>query len=95
MFTGVHSSVRINTNDVLQMEIVKIVNDTEEHVAVVHAKGFAETEFAPYRNEYAFFLFFDEEGRKVRRIEEFVDSKFSGGFFEKMQAYLKTQQEGR
>jgi ketosteroid isomerase-like protein len=77
------------------MEIIKIVNDTEQHVAVVHAKGFAETAFAPYRNEYAFFLYFTEDGKQVKRIEEFVDTAFSTGFFAKMQAYLKEQQEGK
>lgn len=47
----------------------------------------------PYRNEYAFFLAFSEDGEKVERVEEFLDSKFSTEFFEKMQEYLKHHTE--
>lgn len=47
----------------------------------------------PYRNEYAFFLAFNEDGEKVERIEEFVDSKFSTDFFQKMQEYLQHSQK--
>ncbi|EME42052.1 hypothetical protein DOTSEDRAFT_174856 [Dothistroma septosporum NZE10] len=75
-----------------KMTIHKIVNDVDQHMAVVHASGSGETPFAHYNNEYAFFLHFSDTGDKVDRIEEFVDSKFSSEFFGKMQDYLKTQQ---
>ncbi|KAK4613360.1 hypothetical protein CLAFUW4_09160 [Fulvia fulva] len=70
----------------------RIVNDADQHMAVVHASGSGETPFAHYSNEYAFFLHFNETGEKVDRIEEFVDSKLSADFFGKMADYLKTQQ---
>lgn len=69
----------------------KIVNDPEQHMAVVHATGAAETIVGPYRNEYAFFMTFNEDGSKVVRVEEFVDSAFSNGFFAKVQEYVKAQ----
>lgn len=75
-----------------KMTIHKIVNDPDQHMAVVHASGSAETAFdTPYRNEYAFFLMFDEAGEKVVRIEEFVDSRFATGFMEKLQHFLSSQ----
>lgn len=51
--------------------------------------GSGETAFMPYRNEYAFFLAFSEDGEKVERIEEFLDSKFATEWFEKMHEYLQ------
>jgi len=74
-----------------QMETIKIVNDAEQHMAVVHAKGSGETPVGPYRNEYAFFCYFNEDGTKITRVEEFVDSAFSQGFFGKVGEYMKTK----
>ncbi|KAF2174248.1 hypothetical protein M409DRAFT_49108 [Zasmidium cellare ATCC 36951] len=75
------------------MKVVKIVNDPEQKMAVVHATGNGETPFMPYRNEYAFFLAFSEDREKVERIEEFLDSKFTTEFFQKMQEYLQHAQK--
>ncbi|CAJ2502724.1 Uu.00g101180.m01.CDS01 [Anthostomella pinea] len=75
----------------MKMITQKIVNDTEQHMAVLHARGYGETPVGPYRNEYAFFFYFNEEGTKVVRVEEFVDSEFSNGFFARMQEYMKAQ----
>ena len=47
----------------------------------------------PYRNEYAFFLAFSEDREKVERIEEFLDSRFTTEFFQKMQEYLQHTQK--
>lgn len=76
------------------MTIHKIVNDPDQHMAVVHASGSGDTPFLPYKNEYAFFLMFNDAGDQVIRIEEFVDSQFSGEFFGKMQQYLNTHKSG-
>jgi len=75
------------------MTIEKIVNSPDQHMAVVHAKGSGETPFAPYRNEYAFFLYFTEDGSKVVRVEEFVDSAFRNGFHAKMQEYMTAKSQ--
>lgn len=74
------------------MEIQKIVNDSDQHMAVVHAKGYGETPVGSYKNEYAFFLYFNEQGTKVVRVEEFVDSEFSNTFFERVGEYMKAKQ---
>ena len=75
------------------MEIQRLINDTEQHMAVVHAKGFAESPIGPYRNEYAYFLTFNGDGTKVTRVDEFVDSAFSTGFMAKLQEYAAAAQK--
>ena len=51
------------------MTIEKLMNSQAQHVAVVHAKGFGETPVGPYRNEYAFFMTFNEHASKVVRVK--------------------------
>lgn len=45
---------------------------------------------APYKNEYVFFLEFNEGGDRVTKIEEFVDSAFGKEFLGKVLEYNKT-----
>ena len=73
------------------MTIQKIVNSPEQHMAVVHAKGDGETPVWPYANEYALFLYFTEDGKKIKKIEEFLDSAFSTGLLAKLEEYRKSQ----
>ncbi|KAK3628735.1 hypothetical protein LTR56_018456 [Elasticomyces elasticus] len=75
----------------LKMEILNFVNDSDQHKAVVHAKGAGESLVGPYRNEYAFFFDFNADGTKVVRAEEFVDSAFSNGFSAKLEEYMKAR----
>lgn len=72
-----------------QMTAHRFVNDPDEKTIAVYATGTAKTPWGPYDNSYVFFL--KCEGEKIVRIDEFVDSKFSTEFFEKMQAYSKGQ----
>jgi hypothetical protein len=41
----------------------------------------------PYHNESAVFLWFDESGQKVEKIEEMFDSAFMEDFLPKFQGY--------
>ena len=61
-------------------------------MAVVHAKGDGETPVGPYANEYALFMYFTEDGTKIKRIEEFLDSAFSTSLFAKLGEYRKSQE---
>jgi len=49
---------------------------------MMHARSTADTRKGKYENEYALFLEFTEDGEKVVRFEEFVDSAYSERFFE-------------
>lgn len=84
------SSARTHSHN-RQTTIHKIVNDPEQHMAAVHASGVGDSPVAPYKNEYAFFLTFNEAGDKITRIEEFVDAQFSQSFLAKVKEYQQKQ----
>jgi ketosteroid isomerase-like protein len=60
------------------------VHDAEQHTCVMHATSTAETDVGPYANEYALILTFTEDGEKVIKFLEYVDSAYSQGFFAKL-----------
>jgi ketosteroid isomerase-like protein len=49
-------------------------HDAEARTSVIHASSRAITSIGPYTNEYALFPSFKEDGKKITRIDEFVDS---------------------
>jgi ketosteroid isomerase-like protein len=61
-----------------------MVHDAENHTCMFLAKSTATTAIGPYANEYAVMLQFTEDGEKVVRFEEFVDSAYSMNFFQKL-----------
>lgn len=48
----------------------------------------------PYSNEYSLFLTFTDDGTKIKRFDEFVDSAYTGTFFAKLQAAAASKKEG-
>jgi ketosteroid isomerase-like protein len=77
----------------LQITPIKLINDADQHMAVMHARGSAETPVGPYRNEYSFYFTFNEDGTKIVRVEEFHDSAFFSSFFPKLAAHVAQQAE--
>ena len=73
------------------MTVLKEVHDPEAHVCAIHASSTAETPIGHYANEYSLFLTFTDDGTKVKRFEEFVDSAYSGAFFAKLEAWGASQ----
>lgn len=55
-------------------------HDAEMHTCITHASSTADTEIERYRNEYALILTFTEDGKKVARFDEFVESAYSERF---------------
>lgn len=51
----------------------------------------ADTPFGPYSNEQAVFLWFNEEGDKVEKIEEMFDSAFMAEFMPNFREYMAKQ----
>jgi hypothetical protein len=51
----------------------------------MHASSTAHTSIGNYANEYALFLEFTEDGKKVANIAEFVDSAYTTKFFAELQ----------
>ena len=58
----------------------KEIHDAEAHTCVIYASSMANTKIGPYTNEYALSLMFTENGKKVSRFDEFVDSEYSNRF---------------
>lgn len=57
------------------------MHDADAHVCIMHATSTAETDIGPYANEYALVLHFTDDGKKVTKFLEFVDSAYSMKFF--------------
>jgi hypothetical protein len=66
------------------------VHDSARGTAAVYATSQADTPFPgeKWTNEYAIFLSFSEDGTKVSRLEEMMDSAFYQSFVPKFQRYL-------
>jgi ketosteroid isomerase-like protein len=59
-------------------------HDAEARTSIIHASSRAITSVGAYSNEYALFLSFTEDGKKITKIDEFVDSAYSAQFFAKL-----------
>ena len=57
------------------------MHDAETHACAMHLSSTAQTPVGEYANEYAFFLWFTDDGGEVVRVQEMVDSAYSSGFF--------------
>lgn len=51
--------------------------DTDQKRVVMHGNGAATTLAGPFSSEYVFVLHMTENGEKIRKVEEFVDSALS------------------
>jgi len=54
----------------------------------------ADSPFGPYQNEHSLFVWFDESGEKVQKIEEMFDNVVMNEFLPKIQAYVAEQRNG-
>jgi hypothetical protein len=61
--------------------VLEEIHDADAHTSIIHASSTAETEIGPYANEYVLILTFTEDGKKVTKFDEFVDSAYSKEFF--------------
>ncbi|GAD98459.1 hypothetical protein PTT_17281 [Paecilomyces variotii No. 5] len=72
-----------------KVTVHRIVNDPEHRELVCYASGVGESPVGLYKNEYVFFLNFNETGEKITKIEEFVDSAFAKEYLAKVLEYKK------
>ena len=59
----------------------------------MHASITATTDLGDYGNEYMLVLHMTEDGKKVVRFEEFVDSKYSAEFMPRLREHLAGKQK--
>lgn len=74
----------------LSLQQVKVhaqVFDPQARSFWVHLDMWAVTPVGPFHNEFVFMLFFNEQGDKIVRIREMMDSLYSQDFFAKMAAH--------
>ncbi|KAK3382219.1 hypothetical protein B0T24DRAFT_714344 [Lasiosphaeria ovina] len=73
-----------------ELDIKQVVHDAARGTAAVYATSLADTPLPgeKWTNEYAIFVTFSEDGTKVSRLEEMVDTAFYANFFPKFQQYL-------
>ncbi|KAK3680676.1 NAD-dependent epimerase [Podospora appendiculata] len=73
------------------MTVHNVVHDTAHGKAVIYALTKADTPWGPYKNEHALFLWFDESGTEVDRIEEMFDALVMKEFLPKIQEHVARQ----
>lgn len=75
------------------MDIKNIVHDAPNGKAAVYATSSADTPIPgeKWTNEFAIFITLTEDGLKVDRLDEMVDSVFYQHFFPMFQKYLVEQ----
>ncbi|KAI0121123.1 hypothetical protein BJ170DRAFT_600130 [Xylariales sp. AK1849] len=73
--------------DNFQLTVHNIVHDAAQSKAAIYASTTADTPFGPYQNEHAIFLWFNESGEKVQKIEEMFDQIVMREFLPKLEQY--------
>lgn len=71
----------------MKLKIWKIISDPDERSAAVHATAIGDTPLGPYENEHVFFFNFTEDGKKVYKAEEYVDTSYSEAFVKKLRDF--------
>lgn len=65
------------------------VFDVDQKKAALHIFGSASSPVGKYEQEYSWFLTFNEDGTKVKRIEEMIDSSYLAEFFKRLHNYVE------
>ncbi|KAF6219620.1 hypothetical protein HO133_004089 [Letharia lupina] len=68
--------------------------DEEARKMVMHASSTGTTALGPYNNDYTLILHMTEDGRKVEKFYEFVDSAYTVDYMPRLQDAIANQQKG-
>ena len=69
-----------------------VVEDKEAHRICMWLKARADTLAGEYVNEYMWTLDFTEDGTKITKVNEFVDTVMNHDFYPKLSAAMKAHQ---
>ncbi|ROV88143.1 hypothetical protein VMCG_10430 [Cytospora schulzeri] len=71
-----------------QPKIHELVEDEQGNKVMMWVSSKAQSLIGPYGNEYTILLYFNEDGDKVNKIVEFVDSAYAKDFFTRLGAHM-------
>ncbi|KAI8944953.1 hypothetical protein F4801DRAFT_158887 [Xylaria longipes] len=71
-----------------QLTVHTVVHDAPRSKAAIYVVAQADLPVGPYSNEHALFLWFDDSGEKVKRIEEMFDETAMTDFMPKFQTFV-------
>ena len=77
----------------VHMTVRHTIVDEEARKVAMHVSSTAKTDLGDYGNEYILVLHMTEDGEKVVRFEEFVDSKYSEEFMPRLKEHLVGKQK--
>ncbi|KAI7115138.1 hypothetical protein KC343_g18671 [Hortaea werneckii] len=72
-----------------KIEVADQVFDEGQKKAALHVFGSATSPVGKYEQEYTWFLTFSEDGTKVKRMEEMIDSAYLAEFFKRLNHYVE------
>ena len=70
------------------VEILDVVEDTQNSKVAISARSKGETVIGPYGNEYMLIMHMTSDHLKVTCIKEFVDSGYSDDYFRKLREHI-------
>jgi len=75
--------------------VTDVVEDLPQRKICMWLSARADTLAGEYVNEYVWNMEFDEEGKKIVRFKEFVDTVMARDFFPKLMAAMKSVQSAK
>ncbi|KAJ0107623.1 hypothetical protein N8I77_007189 [Diaporthe amygdali] len=75
-----------------ELKVHNIVHDPAQRKAAIYALTTANTPAGPYSNEHAMFVWFDESGEKINKLEEMFDSVVMRDILPKLEQYKAEKQ---
>ena len=76
-----------------RLKVHDTVVDEAARKVMMHASSTATTDLGPYKNEYVVILHMTDDGRKVERFEEYVDSAYSTDYMPRLREHLAGKQK--
>lgn len=72
------------------MQLHSITNDGQAGRAVIHAKTFGDLPKMKYRNEHIMVLHFNQDGTRIVKLEDMMDSVFALELGKYKKEHIKT-----
>lgn len=71
--------------------MVHQMHDGDAATAVLHVRTTADSAIGPYTNEHVMFFTFTDDGKKLTKLQDFMDSAFVRDYQPRFKAYISKQ----